>query len=373
MALNFSKGAPSKEMLKMARDALSIAADEVLGPFKEDLSHLLYAPSEGSLALRQSLAQFLSDLEGVKTLPDNLIITGGAAMALDSICTLYTKAGDTVIVCETTYHLALETFRDHGLTIKTVKYDEVAGCMDLDDLTICLSDSREGDVALVYTNPTFQNPRGGTMSLANRQRLVALAYTHEVLVVADEPYRLLWWDSGPPPPPLGMLDVDGRHVVTLGSFSKILAPGLRLGYFQCREGEVKERLKQFALTRSGGGASGFTSALVSYVIVSGMMRQGLVFMRSRLQDQCRSLTSGLETFFPKGCISFSQVKGGYFVWVKVHNPDLYHRLLGHPLLDGKLCGSDVQAIRLCFAHYEAKELYKGIELLTEKVFKTDQT
>ena len=155
-------------------------------------------------------------------------------MGLDLICTLFSKPGDTIFVEEPSYFLALRIFADHGLNVVSLPMDKQGLVIEAIEEYL----DREKPVFL-YTIPTFHNPSSVTLAADRRARLNQLSREHNFLIVADEVYQLLNYE-GAPPSPLAAY-IDGNSVISLGSFSKIMAPGLRLGWIQAG-GEILARL-----------------------------------------------------------------------------------------------------------------------------------
>jgi 2-aminoadipate transaminase len=184
---------------------------------------LQYGMQQGDARLRKELAGFLGQAYNAEVSPEALLVTGGVSQALDLICTLLTRPGETIIVEEPSYFLALRIFRDHHLNI-------VGTPMDENGLVIPALEERvkQYNPKLVYTIPVYHNPTGVTLSADRREDLVRLSARYNFLIVADEVYQLLAY-TDTPPPPMVFFDT-GEHVISLGSFSKILAPGLRLGW-----------------------------------------------------------------------------------------------------------------------------------------------
>jgi DNA-binding transcriptional MocR family regulator len=166
---------------------------------------------------------------GTQASAESLFVTAGTSQGLDFVCHRFTRPGDTVFVEDPTYFLAFQVFRDHGLKIVGIPLD--GGGMDIDALERQLARHRP---KLVYTIPSFNNPTGQTLSRDRRERLVALSVQHDFIVAADEVYQLLHYAT-PPPPALGTW-VDRGNVLSLGSFAKIVAPGMRLGWIQANAG-----------------------------------------------------------------------------------------------------------------------------------------
>jgi 2-aminoadipate transaminase len=209
-------------------DPALFPAEDLRAAFDEALSdagnsRLQYTFSDGLPALREQVAQRMTRAGTPCTIEDVLIIQG-AQQGLDLVAKLMLDPGDVVITEAPTFLGALLAFNPYEPTYAPVAMD--ADGMDTDDLERVLTAHPE--TKLIYTVPDFQNPTGVTMTLERRRRLVELANRFDVLVIEDSPYRELRY-GGEDVPTLKSLDTQGR-VVHLGSFSKILAPGLRLGW-----------------------------------------------------------------------------------------------------------------------------------------------
>ena len=191
-----------------------------------DRQPLQYGAEAGNGYFREALADFLAKASGASIAPESLFVTAGASSALDLICTLYTCPGDTIFVEEPSYFLALRIFADHGLRAVPIPMDDDG--LRIDVLEEELTRQRP---KLVYTIPTFQNPSGRTLSQARREKLVEIAQRDNFLVVADEVYHFLGYTQAPPQP-FAAFAKDVEQVISVNSFSKILAPGLRLGWMQ---------------------------------------------------------------------------------------------------------------------------------------------
>lgn len=217
---------------------------------RNDPSFLQYGAEQGNGYFRLALAKFLIAGYGFPVEPDSLFVTSGASGGLDLICTLFTQPGDTIFVEEPTYFLALRIFADHGLRLVPIPTDE-------DGLVLDALEEKLAEILprLLYLIPAFQNPSGHTLTQERRERLVALCQEHDFLVVADEVYHFLNYSLQPPKAFAAYSGV--RNVISLGSFSKILAPGLRLGWMQAEASRI-ERLVTCGLLDSGGGMNPFS-------------------------------------------------------------------------------------------------------------------
>jgi len=356
--IDLGVGQPTLSELPL--DALRTAADHALSTGNTAI--LQYGADHGDGYFRQTLARFLSSRYNTPVDLDSLLITAGASQALDLICTRFTKPGDTIFVEEPTYFLALLIFRDHGLNVVGIPIDEQG--MRMDALQQALAQHRP---VLLYTIPTFQNPSAVTMSAERRAQLVALSEQHEFLIVADEVYHLL--DFGGPLPSPFAAHVDSGRVFSLGSFSKICAPGLRLGWVQ-GGAQLISTLVAAGLIESGGGLNPFTSAVMRSFIELGLQDACLDHFRTLYHARCAALGLALREHIPAA--QFTEPLGGFFVWLQLPNElrviDILDesRRKGVGFQAGTRFGkgdSMARYVRLSFAHYETAELVEGARRL----------
>jgi len=371
--INFGIGQPGFDLLPA--DIMRKAAARRLDG--AETSFLNYGLAQGDSFFRQALARFLSDGYDEPVDAAQLFVTAGASNGLDLTCTLFTQAGDVVFAAEPTYFLALRIFKDHGLRVRSVPTDEDG--LDLEALSEMLRTERP---ALLYTIPTFQNPGGMTLPVARRQRLAELAAAYDFLVVADEVYHLLRYTITPPVPMAHFIsnatsgserDADGNdHIISLGSFSKILAPGLRLGWIQAGE-HVIQRFATCGLVDSGGGLNPFTSALVRTVLEKGWQAAYLEQLRRTYAHRIEVMDAALCDQLG-GLISYTRPAGGFFFWLT-----LPAHMDGEQLLDaaaeykvGFQPGSRFSShrglrnhIRLSFAFYGEEDIREGVQRLAQ--------
>ena len=359
--IDFSLGHPSDELLPLAE--VRQMASKVLA--EADPSLLQYGMEQGNPAFREALAAFLSAEQGGSVEPDFLFTTSGASQALDLICTLLTKPGDTVLVEEPTYFLAFRIFASHGLKIKSVATDEEG--LIIEDLEKILEDAKP---AFLYTIPTYQNPTGAILPEARRKRLVELSREHKLLVVADEVYHLLNYGS-PPPRPLASYVSEG-HILSVNSFSKILGPGLRLGWMQAAPKHI-ETFTTSGLLNSGGGLSPLTSAVIGEGLKSGFQKKHLTHLRNTFKERIDAMTAALHHYLPEAV--FAEPVGGYFYWL--HLPGIDATKLSRIAAANQVgfqpgpTFSNHQSLneflRLSFAFYETPVLVEGVKRLARSV------
>ena len=329
-----------------------------------DPSFLQYGVEQGDGYFRLALAQFLSRGHGHPANPENIFVTAGISSALDLLCTLFTQAGDTIFVEETTYFVAPRIFADHHLNIIPIAMDENGLIVEALEENLRIHQPK-----FLYTIPTHHNPTGRTLTEARRARLIELAQQFNFLIIADEVYQLLTY-TGIAPKPFATR-IENERVISLGSFSKILAPGLRLGWIQAHDKVIK-RLVTSGLLDSGGGMNPFTSAIVRGVIEAGDLEKNIGSLRLRYQSQLSAMDEALRLHLPE--IVYQVPTGGYFLWLRlpenIKAVELRPRAksLGVDFRQGNLfssTGTTQNYIRLCFAHYDEAHIEQGIVRLKE--------
>lgn len=327
-----------------------------------DRRSLQYGVEQGDGYFRKALAEFLVGVYGFIVDPDLLFITSGASSALDLLCSLYTHPGETIFVEEPSYFLALRIFEDHGLQVLPIP-------MDGDGLIIEVLEERLQEVhpRFIYTIPVFQNPSGRTLSEARRVELVDLAKQHDFLILADEVYQFLPYGRKPPDP-LAKYSEKVEQVISINSFSKILAPGLRLGWIQAHK-QVINRLSGSGLLESGGGMSPFTSAQILGLIQSGQLHANIINLQKEYATRLGIMDSALHEKIPQA--EYEKPQGGFFFWV--HFPGLEAKAL-RPIVnrykvdfrEGGLFSSEgglQDFLRLSFCFYNQEGILTGIDRL----------
>lgn len=353
--IDLGLGDPQTSLLPL--ELLRRAAEERLA--QKDREFLQYGSTQGDGTFRNSLANFLSRAYGLPTDPGSIFITTGASMGLHLICTLFTSPGDTIFIEEPTYFYALRIFADHHLHLVPIQTDQ-------DGLSI---ESFEEQASrfhprLLYLIPTFQNPTGRTLSADRRKRLVELCRQRDILLVADEVYHLLSFSDQPPEP--FAAQADSGNIISLGSFSKILAPGLRLGWMQAGS-EILHRCTTCGLLESGGGLNPFTSAIVQRVIENGALERNIAKLISIYRKRAGILESLLRQNLP-GC-DFTPPSGGYFFWVRLPDGENANSLqirakgVNVGFRPGTLFSSQGRMegfIRLSYVFYDTDDLEQGV-------------
>ncbi len=329
-----------------------------------DRRPLQYGIEQGDGSFRHALADYLSTSYGRQVAAGQLFTTTGASSALDLLCTLYSQPGDLLFVEEPTYFLALRIFQDHGLQVISIPVDEEGLRLEVLDEAL-----KQHHPKFLYTIPTFQNPSGRTMSPQRRAGLLERAQRHGFMVIADEVYQMLAYTQAPPAP-FAVYTSDVELVVSINSFSKILAPGLRLGWIQAHP-TVLRRLRGCGLLDSGGGMNPFTSAVIRHLIEAGDLVKNVVALREEYHRRRDALDAALRKHLPKA--RFALPGGGFFFWVQLPGVDmtsLRQKARGFkvdfrpgPLFSSRQGLRDY--VRLSFCYYPPLEIETGVKRLQE--------
>lgn len=294
-------------------DELADIAGEILR--KMPIQSLQYGKTEGYPQLIEKIAERLSRVEGIDCSNDSIIITAGATQAIELTTKVLINEGDTVIAENPSFLGAFNAFRSYGANI--VGIDMHDDGMDLDALEKAIQENE--NVKLLYVIPSFQNPMGTTMSLEKRKALYEIIRKYKLVTIEDNPYGDLTFD-GERVPTLKSMDTEDL-IVYCGSFSKIVAPGLRVGYALCNK-ELAENIsaaKQLADVHS---------PLLPQIMVSNYMEKYdldelIDKMRHTYAHKCRTMLDAINKYFPEG-VTCTKPNGGLFIWCDLgHGIDTY--------------------------------------------------
>jgi 2-aminoadipate transaminase len=269
---------------------------------------LQYGPTEGFEETKDCIVEVMG-AEGMLVDPHDVIVTTGGQQAIDLVCKTLVDPGDVVICEAPTYPGAVPVFCSYQAEVIQVECDEDG--MRVDELELLLEQLRRDGrrPKFVYSVPTFQNPAGVTMSLARRRRLIELARLHELLVVEDNPYGLLRY-GGETLPPLYQLD-GGDFVIYIGTFSKILSPGIRLGWAVAPP-PVMEKI-----VLGKQAADLCTSTLTQYFVreyfAEGRWRHYVEDLVELYRGRRDTMLAALAEHFPAAA-TWTEPQGGLFIW-----------------------------------------------------------
>ena len=375
--ISFAGGFPDSAMFDVQgiRDASERALRDEPG------AALQYGATEGYNPLREQLAAFMQS-KGVAGLrADELIVTTGSQQALDLVGKTLLDPQDTVLVESPTFLATIQCFRLYGPTVLGVPIDEDG--VDVDALEQMIQQHRP---KLVYLVPTFGNPSGAMTSLQRRLRVLELAVKYQTVVVEDDPYGDLYFAEAPPPSLLALsAQVPGSRdwLVYCGSLSKVLSPGLRIGWMVAPAALLARATmcKQF----SDAHTSTFAQATAAQYLQAGRMPATLQNVRQVYAGRSRAMCEALRVHLGEG-LSFHEPMGGLFVWAQLtgktgHTKDgnsLAKRAIekgvafvpGAPFFADK---PDNSTIRLSFATADESKIAEGIERLGAALRETGPT
>jgi 2-aminoadipate transaminase len=361
--ISFAGGLPSPQTFPI--DAMREASERVLRD--DGKAALQYAASEGYAPLREWVAQDLLK-QGMRITPDQVLITTGSQQGLDLVAKILIDAGSRILVETPTYLGALQAF---------TPMEPVAVGVDSDDHGVDADDLRDkvgtgADKArFVYLLPNFQNPTGRTMTEERRAAVAQVAVESGLPIIEDNPYGDLWFDA-PPAPSLSSRHPDGS--VYLGSFSKILAPGLRLGYLVAPTALYPKLLQ--AKQAADLHTPSFNQRVVAEVLKDGFIERHVPTIRALYKQQCEAMLAALDREMMGLGLSWNRPVGGMFLWVQ-----LPKGLKAIPLLDKAVEkgvafvpgsafyaeGADESTLRLSFVTATVDQINTGMKALAAAI------
>lgn len=322
---------------------------------------LAYGPSRGHPALLGALRDLLTR-EGLQIEPERLLVTGGAMQGLDLIFRLTLAPGEPVYVEDPTYSDALDALRLTEARVVAMPMDEHG--VRVGELPALAA--QRGPPRLIYTMPTFQNPTGVTLAGDRRGELVEFAASVGARLVEDDPYGRFRF-AGSPLPPLVAL---GPEVVGVRSLSKVIAPGLRLGYLIAPEPLVSELTA--ALTTTSICIGGLVQRLAARFIDSGAIEEHLARLTGVFAQRRDTMLAALEERLAGSGVRWSTPEGGMYMWLTLpgglDGETLLHAALqeGVAVVPGSVfapCSGHRESVRLCFASVQSAAIPEGVQRL----------
>jgi 2-aminoadipate transaminase len=357
--ISFAGGLPASELLPAAE--MAEVAREVLE--SDGVRALQYAPTEGLDLLRELVADRLQRLWDMRRSMTEVLIVSGSQQALDLTGKVFLDEGDVVLCESPTYLGAISAFRAYRPTFVEVPTDD-------DGMVPAELESRLSSldrVKLIYVVPDFQNPTGRRWSIERRRALAELAGRYGVPVIEDAPYAELCFE-GEPLPPIASLHGE-CSVVYLGTVSKILSPGMRLGWVVADD----DLVRRYVLVKQG--ADLHTSSLIQLLAARFMLENDLdahiARLRTIYRQRCDAMLGALEEHIPAE-VTYTRPAGGLFLWV-----ELPRGLDARRLLEGALeelvafvpgesffpCGGHENTLRLNFSAMPEERIIEGIRRL----------
>jgi 2-aminoadipate transaminase len=294
---SFAGGLPSPATFPVER--MQAAFDKVLSTHGKVA--LQYGPTDGYAPLREWVANSLST-DGAKIVPEQILMTSGSQQGLDLLGKVLIDEGSKVLVETPSYLGALQAFSVYGPKFSSVPTDD-AGLVPE-----AVAEVGQG-ARLLYALPNFQNPTGRSLSTERRAKLVEVCASMGLPLIEDDPYGALSYKGEPMPK---MLNMNPNGVIYMGSFSKILTPGIRLGYVVAPQ-PLARKLEQ-AKQATDLHTAQLTQMVVHEVVKDGFLNEHIPTIRKLYSDQCQAMLHALEEHFPKAA-TWTKPEGGMFIWV----------------------------------------------------------
>ncbi len=326
--------APNRVALRLGHpDPTTLLPPELLDAMRRVInapyaaSILQYGAEQGAQSLLDMLAEKFNREQHLSIQPANLMIVAGSTHAVDMLARLYARPGGVVLVEAPTYADALHIFRDQQLEVYSIPTDDdglIPGALEQQAAQL---QANGKSIAFLYTIPTFHNPTGRTLPEARRIEIIRLARHYGFPILEDDVYRDLSFEGAVPPSFYAL--AQGSQVMSFGSFSKTLAPGLRLGWLLSSE-ETIQRCVACGTTQMGGGANPFVAHIVAEYCRTGSWEPHIQRLQSRYKMRRDTALSALARHMPAE-VTWTHPAGGFFIWLS---------------LPGHILGRDVRRLAL---------------------------
>lgn len=334
---------------------------------------LQYGIEQGNPNLLGFLLNRIRAEQGISLSEDQLMLVAGSTHAVDMIARLYTQPGDTILVEAPTYADAIHIFRDHGVEVLGVPMDE-QGVLVSEMAALLEQLQADGKLPkLFYSIPNFHNPTGITLAESRRREILELARRYGFFIVEDDVYRHLAFEQNPPPSFFAL--ANDVPVMQVGSFSKTLAPGLRLGWLFA-PAEAITRFAACGTTQMGGGASPLSAQIVSEYAHTGAWERHVASLCQLYRMRRDTMLAALERFMPPG-VTWTHPQGGFFLWVTlpptVQSVDVKREALARGVLvaagqgyfteAAKRNGAGAHNLRLTYSFALPEQIENAVEIL----------
>lgn len=274
---------------------------------------LQYGPEQGTQNLINFLVEKIKREQGLSIQAANLMIVAGSTHAVDMLTRLYARSRGAVLVEAPTYADALHIFRDHQIDLYAIPMDAAGLVPQALEQQLAQLDAQGIYPSMLYTIPNFHNPTGRTLPTARRLEIIKLARRYNFLIVEDDVYHDLSFEGSVPASFAALAQDDGDRVVSIGSFSKTLAPGLRLGWLLGSR-EIIQTCITCGAMQMGGGANPFVAQMIAEYCQGGHWEKHVARLQALYKMRCDVALSALKQHMPAD-VEWTQPAGGFFIWL----------------------------------------------------------
>ncbi len=365
--ISFAGGLPNPEAFPV-----DIIHECVEKTFKKDIYKALqYGTTEGLTQLRGAIAERMKTKKGISCESHDVLITSGAQQALSLIALCMLDPGDTYLTTVPAYLGAIQAFSAYEANCESIPMNSEG--IDIDSMRRNIERLRRTGIypKFIYTVPTFQNPSGETMSLSHRKKLLEIASEYDLIIVEDDPYGDIYFEKNDIPT-IKSFDKKGR-VIYLSTFSKILAPGFRLGWVTASRGILE---KLILAKQATDLCTNVFSQYVAYEYIhGGYMDKQLEKIRQLYRSKRDIMLDSIKKYFPKE-VKWNVPKGGMFIWITLPE-HVDTRYMFQKAIAKKVAyvvgdafypeGENFNSMRLNFSYSSDDKIREGIKRLAEVI------
>lgn len=360
--ISFAGGLPNP--ISFPQNALKESTNRVIDNYGSKIFQ--YSQTAGLVELRKYIANHLHMTQGMAVNYEDIMITTGSQQALDLIGKVLIDKNDTVIIEEPGYLGAIQAFSQYRPNLCSIRLEN-----DGMDMTMLEDRLRAGQAKFIYVVPNFQNPSGITYSQEKRKELLYLAQKYNCILVEDDPYGDLKFDGKP----YGYISKENfSGSILLGTFSKTVTPGMRIGYMVIRNQELRTRINT-AKEAADLHSNIFAQYILWDYLTHNDISSHISKIRNLYSKQCAAMISAMEEFFPKE-VTFTRPEGGMFIWATLPENksaiELFNKsqeksvvfVPGNPFYTD---ARDVNTMRLNYTNCDEEIIVKGIKILGELI------
>lgn len=358
--ISFAGGLPNP--ISFPKDELKQSTNRVIEKYGSKVFQ--YSQTAGLTELREYIAKHLCETQGMTIRHEDIIITTGSQQALDLLGKVLINEGDAVIMEEPGYLGAIQAFKQYRPNLCAIPLENDG--MDIDRLEDVL---KTQDVKFIYTVPNFQNPSGISYSQEKRSQLLALSRKYNCILVEDDPYGDLKFDGNP----YGYISKkDPSGSILLGTFSKTVTPGMRIGFMVISDSELRQRINT-AKEAADLHSNIFSQYILWDYLVNNDISKHIAKIRGLYQKQCEAMILAMEKYFPEN-IAFTRPEGGMFIWTTLPEDiaamDIFEMskrekvvfVPGNPFYTD---GRNANTMRLNYTNCDVEMIVEGIQRLGE--------